>query len=258
MLVDSHAHINSTAFDEDREQVIVRAFEQGIRLILDVGTNPEEWQKSIKLASDQAMIFSAIGLHPNDADLWNEEVQSKLERLLSSDKVVAIGETGLDYYRMGSSVKKQKKLFSTHLQLAKKFSKPVIIHCRDAWEDVLDVLASEGKDTVGILHSFSGNLDHARLGLQLGYYISFSGSVTYKSSSGLRETAGYVPLDRLLVETDSPYLPPQPYRGKRNEPSYIRKTLEVIAECRNAQLEELEAAITSNAVKLLGITGLPN
>ncbi len=258
MLTDSHAHINSAAFDDDRERVIDRAVQQGIGIIVDVGTNPEEWQKSLQLSRSYNIIFSAIGLHPNDADLWNEEVQSKLERLLSSEEVVAIGETGLDYYRMGASINKQKELFSVHLQLAKKFSKPVIIHCRDAWEDVLDVLDSEGKDTVGILHSFSGNLDHARVGLQLGYYISFSGSVTYKSSSSLREAAAYVPLDRLLVETDSPYLPPQPYRGKRNEPSYVRKTLEVIAECRGSQPEELEAAITSNAIKLLGIKKLPD
>ncbi|MDP9350186.1 MAG: TatD family hydrolase [Chloroflexota bacterium] len=252
-MIDSHAHLNAPQFDADRGEVLQRAWHGGLAAIVDVGTEPTEWTRSLPLAAGEGRVVSVLGLHPNSADLWSGATEHMLRSLLSPPNVVGIGETGLDYFRRGAAPEVQRVVFIAHLRLARELDLPVVIHARDAYEDILDVLQAHGQGTRGVLHSFAGSVEQALAGVDLGYYVSLSGPVTYRSGSGLRAVAAAVPLDRLLAETDSPYLPPHPHRGRRNEPVHLALTIAAIAQARDLDPQAVARATADNTVRLFGL-----
>ena len=253
-LVDSHCHLNAPQFDADRPAVIERAGATGVRLMLDVGTEPIEWERSLALAQTEPSVRCVLGLHPNSTDLWGPGVSDHLTRLLASPLVAAVGETGLDFYRLGASPEQQRAVFVEHLALARRLTLPVVIHAREAYDDILTVLTEHGQETTGVLHSFAGTVEHALRAVALGYSIGISGPVTYRSGANVREAATAAPLDRLLIETDSPYLPPQPHRGKRNESAHVALIAAAVAEARGMAVEDLARATSENAARLFGLS----
>jgi len=255
MLTDSHAHLNAEEFDGDREDVIARARENGVTRIVNIGFNRETIPSSIKLAEDYDFIWSAVGWHPQDAkDMLPEDLEW-IESLCSHPKVVAIGEIGLDYYWDTSPKDVQDRVFREQIRLARRIGKPIIIHNRDAHHDIVQVLKEEKAAEVGgIMHCFAGSWETAKLCLDLNFHISFGGPVTFKNARQPKEVLAKVPLDRLLLETDSPYLTPHPFRGKRNESAHVRLVAEAAAELKGISLEEIAAATTANAIRLLGLT----
>lgn len=253
MLFDSHAHIDDEKFDADREQVIARALQQGVTGIINVGACMASSARSVALAEKYENIYAAVGIHPHDAKDALETDYEQLIRWTSLEKVVAIGEIGLDYYYDLSPRDVQRSVFIRQLDVARQTGKPFIIHDRDAHGEVLDILKKEAKGLMGVLHCFSGSLEMAREIIKMGWYISIAGPVTFKNAAKLPEIVPQVPLDRLLVETDSPYLTPHPYRGKRNEPAYVRLVAEQVAGLRGMELAALAAATRENIKNLFKI-----
>ena len=252
MLVDTHAHLNDEQFVEDREQVIARAKENGIETIINIGFNKETILSTMELIEQYDFIYGAVGWHPNDAHTMTEDDLHWIEELTAHPKIVAIGEIGLDYYWDFAPKDIQQDIFRKQIRLAKKVKLPIIIHNRDAHQDVLSILAEEGANEVGgIMHSFSGSTEMAQQCIDLGFYISFSGPVTFKNAKKPKEVAANIPLNRILVETDAPYLTPEPYRGKRNESSYVKYVAAKIAELREMDVEELQQITTENAKRIL-------
>lgn len=255
MLIDTHAHLNAAAFDEDRHDVIRRAVEQEISRIVNVGFNRETIPSSLALAEQYDFIYSTVGWHPTDAKDMTQEDLEWIESLCSHKKVVAIGEIGLDYYWDTSPKEVQDRVFREQIRLARKVGLPIVIHNRDAHHDVVKTLREEKAHEVGgVMHCYSGSWETARMCLDMNFYISFGGPVTFKNAKQPKEVLAQVPLDRLLIETDAPYLAPHPYRGKRNETSYVRLVAETAAEIKGLSLEELAEATTRNAIKLFGLT----
>lgn len=253
-LFDTHAHLHFPEFDTDREALLARAREAGVRRMLTIGTEPESSRAAVSLAAREAGVWAAVGIHPHDAGEADAAALAAIERLAAEPRVVAVGEIGLDYFRNLSPHEDQQRVFKALLGLARRVGKPAIIHCRDAHEDVLRILAEEGVAEVGgIMHCFSGDVELARRCLDLGLVISLAGPVTYPNARALPEVARFVPADRLVVETDCPFLPPQGYRGKRNEPAYLAITATRVAELRGEPVERLAARTTANACALLGI-----
>ncbi|MDQ3856192.1 MAG: TatD family hydrolase [Chloroflexota bacterium] len=252
-LIDSHAHLSSPLFGAGAIEALERARVAGVSLVVDVGAEPDDWERSLRLADESPLVRCVLGLHPNSADAWSDETEQRLRGLVAHPRVVGIGETGLDYYRLGASAETQRRVFIAHLQIGRETGLPVVIHAREAYDDILEVLEAHGRDTRGVMHSFAGSVAHALRTVSLGYYVSISGPVTYKKAEALREVAAVVPLDRLLVETDSPFLPPHPHRGRRNEPAYVRLTAEAVASARGVTLEEIAEATTANALRLFGL-----
>ena len=250
MYVDTHAHINMPDY-VDLSEVLERAKEAKVEAIIDVGFDLESSKASVRLSRDQDFVFSSIGIHPHDADKVSDKDIDELKSLAASPKVVAVGEIGLDYYRNLSPKDAQISLFKKLLGLAQDLDLPVIIHSRDSHDEALRILheANRGK-LKGVMHCFSADVSVAKLVLDLGFYISFAGSITFKKANNLRDTAKFVPLDRLLIETDSPYLAPDPFRGKRSEPSYVVRVAQTIAQVRGLSAEEIGVATTQNAKKL--------
>lgn len=256
MLIDTHAHLDSPKFDNDREEVIARALEAGIDTIINIGFNRETIPSTMYLAEKHEFIFAAVGWHPTDAiDMKLEEDLAWIEKLCSHPKVVAIGEIGLDYYWDTSPKEVQQTVFREQIRLARKLNKPIIIHNRDAHEDILRLLKEENaSDVGGIMHCFSGSWETAQQCLDLNFYISFGGPVTYKNARVPKEVLERVPLDRLLLETDAPYLTPHPHRGKRNESAYVRIIAETAAQLKGLTLEEIANITSENGRRLLGLT----
>ncbi len=252
MLVDSHAHLDDRSYDADREAVIDRARRNGLHRIVTVGTDHESCERAVAIAEKNDFIYAALGYHPHESDRYMNDDLSKLRALCTSTKVVAIGETGLDYAKKFASVENQKVLFRRHIALARELGKPVVIHCRDAHADTRAILREEKVDR-GVIHCFSGNADDARDYISLGFYCSIAGPVTFANADRLRETVRGIPLDRLLVETDCPLLTPVPHRGKRNEPAYVTEVARRIAAVRGMSYEELCAATTENALRVFGL-----
>jgi TatD DNase family protein len=252
MLFDTHAHLNDPRFDEDREQVIERAREEfGVRYILNVGYNRETIESSLALAETHDFIFSAVGWHPHDAKDCTEEDLEWIRTLTRHPKVVALGEMGLDYYWDNSPREVQAEVFRKQIALARETGLPIIIHDRDAHEDVVRILKEEHAEEVGgVMHCFGGDLRIMEECLNLNFMIGLGGPVTFKNAKLSKEIAAHVPLDRLLVETDCPYLAPHPYRGKRNETGYVRLVAEQIAEIRGMAVEELAEVTMRNAIRL--------
>lgn len=259
MFVDSHAHIDGPEFDEDREQVIQRALLAGVDLILNVGTGDPHsgaFERAVALSQTQACIYVAIGTHPHDARLYDEQAEKKIENLVSSEKVVAWGEIGLDFHYNNSPRDVQMAVFARQLCAARKLNLPVIIHTREAEKETIEILKTEysGAERRGVFHCFSGSPELAKSALDLGFAVSFSGIVTFKKADELRAIARQVPLDRLLIETDCPYLAPIPHRGKRNEPAYVVEVARCLAEIRGLELAELARITSTNLGTLVGVT----
>ena len=254
LLVDTHAHLDSGQYNSDRAEVIARAHEQGISHVLTIGCDLESSRESVALAIQNPKVYAAVGVHPHEASTVTPQLLDELKALSNEDKVVAIGEIGLDYYRDRSPREDQRKAFRAQLQLACDLELPVIVHDRDAHDDVLAILCEfSNKKLQGVLHCFSGDTDMAHTCIELGFYISIAGPVTYPKNETLREVVRNVSIDRLLVETDCPYLSPQKYRGKRNEPAYVRYTAEMVAEVKGLSLQDVARVTSHNAWKLFGI-----
>ena len=251
VLFDTHCHLNVDAFEEDVEETIERAKELGVSKFAVVGFDTETIKKSLELSQAHPEIYSIIGWHPTEAGSYSPDIQESLIQLLGQDKVVAMGEMGLDYYWNTSPKDVQEKVFRQQIQIAKALKLPISIHMRDAIEDTYRILKEEDVSSIGgIMHSYSGDVDYMKRFLDLGMHISLSGVVTFKKAVEVHEVAKVVPLDRLLIETDAPYLAPVPYRGKRNEPGYVRYVAERVAELREMDFEELANVTMTNAKRL--------
>ncbi len=255
-LVDSHCHLDMldlTPYDGDMGQLLAAAEAVGVEHFLTIGVDMENADKVIAIAEQFDNVHASVGMHPSD----KAESEPTVEDLLAyaaRPKVVAIGETGLDYYYNDSGLELQRERFRTHIRAAKQCQKPLIIHSRDAREDTIRILTEEGANQVtGVMHCFTENWAMAEQALALGFYISISGIVTFKNAQNVADVAKKIPLERLLIETDSPYLAPVPYRGKKNEPQYVRFVAEKVAELREVPVEEIAAATTCNFYRLFGI-----
>tara|TARA_B100000315_G_scaffold159774_1_gene148319 strand:- start:1286 stop:2632 length:1347 start_codon:yes stop_codon:yes gene_type:complete len=241
-------------FDEDREEVINRFLENGVGLVINIGSNLDNSKKAVELARKHKFIYATVGIHPHDSRSSGTETFADIEILLKNEKVVAVGETGLDFFKNYSPGDVQIDGFKKHIKIAQKHSKPIIVHCRQAEDEVLSILKHESaKDIGGIMHCFSGSMQFAEECLKLGFYISFSGNITYPKAKDLREVVKIVPSDRLLIETDAPFLSPQSKRGKRNEPAFVQYVAEKVAELKMLSVEDVERNISKNIYSLFGI-----
>lgn len=253
-LTDSHCHLDDRQFDQDRERVIERALQAGVRRILAIGTGdgPPDLEAAIRLAERYAPILASVGIHPHDAAKAAPADFDHLRALLRHPRVVAVGEIGLDYHYDFSPRERQREVFLEQLRLAAEFGKPVIIHTREAWEDTMTMLEQHARPAglKGIMHCFSGGSEEARRALDLGFFLSFAGIVTFPKAVRVREAARLAPLERLLIETDAPYLAPVPHRGKRNEPAWVVETARRLAELRGEPLERLAAETSRNFERL--------
>jgi TatD DNase family protein len=253
-LVDSHAHLDFPHFDQDRQAVLERAVEAGVAWILNVGADLASSRRAVALAAREPRIWAAVGVHPHDAATLTPAALAELQALAQEPRVLAIGEIGLDYYRDLSPRPQQRRAFEAQLALARELSLPVIVHDRDAHADILSILRTAaqqpGADLRGVMHCFSADLDFARQVLDLGFYVGIAGPVTYPHAEALVEVARLAPLERLLIETDCPYLAPQAQRGRRNEPAYVRLVAERIAELRGLSLEQVGRRTSENACAL--------
>ncbi|GAA0320902.1 TatD family hydrolase [Bacillus carboniphilus] len=255
MLFDTHVHLNDKQFEDDLEVVIKRALEQGVQNMVVVGFDRPTIKRAIELVETYDFLYASVGWHPVDAiDMVEEDLQY-LEELSKHPKVVALGEMGLDYHWDKSPKDVQKEVFRKQIQLAKKVKLPIIIHNREATEDIVAILREEGAEEVGgIMHCFSGSVEIAKQCVDMNFYISLGGPVTFKNAKKPKEVAEAIPLDKLLIETDCPYLAPHPNRGKRNEPSYVTLVAEEIANLKGLSYEEVTNQTTVNAKKLFGIS----
>lgn len=251
MLIDSHAHIQGKEYVGETEAVIRRAQDAGVKQIIVVGGAGDlsSNELAVALAESQLGLYATVGMHPHDAKDVGEEAIEKLERLTANSKVIAVGETGLDFYYNHSPHAVQRRVFARFIAMARKTQLPIVVHERDAHEVVAELLRREGAGEVrGVIHCFTGDYHAARMYLDLGFYLSFTGIITFKNAEPLREVVRKVPLERMFVETDSPYLTPVPFRGKRNEPAYVRYVAETVANIKGLSLEEV-ARVTTNNVR---------
>ena len=254
MLFDSHAHLDSERFEGERDAIIERAQSAGISLIMNPGASYESSVRAVEMSEKYEMVYAAVGIHPHDADTVDDMMLSLIKALAKKEKVKAIGEIGLDYYYDNSPREIQKKVFRDQIRLAKSLNLPIIIHDRDANDDVMRILKEEDPFESGVvLHCFSGSAELARQYVKLGAYISIAGPLTFKNNRKTIEVVEAVPLERLFVETDSPYLTPVPFRGKRNEPAYVEYVADKIAEIKVLTFNEVAEATKENARKFFKI-----
>lgn len=256
LFVDSHAHLDGKQFDADRDTVIARAREAGVGTIVAIGNGdgPEDCDCGIRLAEKYDFIYATLGIHPHEAALATDAVYEKMREWAKHPKVIAWGEIGLDYFYDHSPRDVQKQVFVRQMELAKEAKLPIVIHCRpsnngeDAWENCLGLIRDQwsASGLGGILHCFTGTWEHARRALDMGFMISFAGNVTFPRAQTIRDAAKEVPLERMLIETDCPYLAPAPNRGKRNEPAFVRETARQLGELRGLLVEEIGAQTTQN------------
>ncbi len=260
LLTDTHCHLDFEAFDADRDAVLARAMDAGIVRILNPGTDLRSSEAAIKLAETTPIVYAAVGVHPNSALVWDSAADEQLRELAGHPKVVAIGEIGLDYYREGAPREIQREILWRQLDLAGEIELPVIIHNREATADLIPIL-SEWRQALldhgsplaehpGVLHSFSESTDAARQALDMGFYIGFTGPVTFKNARDLQEVASRAPIERMLLETDAPYLAPHPMRGQRNEPAYVRLIAAKIADLQGLAIDHVCLQTTANAAVL--------
>lgn len=251
MLFDTHVHLNAEQFEEDVEEAIQRAKEAGVSRMVVVGFDRPTITRAMELVEQHEALYAAVGWHPVDAIDMKDEDLAWIEELASHPKVVALGEMGLDYHWDKSPKDVQKDVFRRQIRLAKKVKLPIVIHNRDATQDIVDILKEEkAADVGGIMHCFSGSAETALECVKMNFYISLGGPVTFKNAKKPKEVAQAVPLDNLLIETDCPYLAPHPYRGKRNEPAYVKLVAEEIAALKNISYEEVAEATMHNANRL--------
>jgi len=250
MFVDTHTHLDFETYDEDRESVIQRAIENKVSALVTIGVDIPTSKKAVQLAEKYVSVYAAVGIHPTDCKDTKQADLKVIRELAGHEKVVALGEIGLDYHHMRAPVEKQKKVFSDQIALARELKLPIIVHNRESHNDVYDILVSENATEVGgVLHSFSGDSDFLENILLTNFYISFTGAITYKKNTS-QPLVKQVPIERLLLETDSPFLAPVPLRGKRNEPSFLVHTARIIADIKGVSFEELAKATTENANRL--------
>jgi TatD DNase family protein len=259
MFIDSHAHIDGPEYDADREEVIQRARDAGVDAVLTVGTGDPHsgaLERAVELAEKHADIYAAIGTHPHDAKLFDDRAEARIKRIIKgSSRVIAWGEIGLDYHYDNSPRDVQRAVFRRQLELAREAQLPVIIHTREAEDDTIEILQAEWNATElrGIMHCFSGSLRLAEATMKLGFLISFAGVVTFKKADDLRDVGRQVPLDRLLIETDCPYLTPMPFRGRRNEPAHVVEVARCLATLHERTVEDIGQITTENFKRLFGL-----
>lgn len=254
MLFDTHSHLNVKQFEQDEGKVIQRAKDNGVSKIAVVGFDYPTIEKAIELSKNYEGIYPIIGWHPTEAGSYSDEVEEKLTKLVKKEKIIALGEMGLDYHWMEDPKEIQIESFRKQIQLAKKLKLPIVIHNRESTEDVYQVLKEEDIQEIGgIMHSFNLSPEWLEKFLALGMHISFSGVLTFKNAPKVKESAKRVPLNRVLIETDAPYLSPEPHRGTRNEPSYVRFVAEELARLHDVSLEEIADITTKNAIELFKI-----
>lgn len=252
MFIDSHAHIDGTEFDIDRDAVVQRALDAQVTTILNVGTgdpHSDAFERAIELGNQHEFVYSAIGTHPHDARLYDEAAETKTKRLIAAGKrVVAWGEIGLDFHYDNSPREVQMDVFARQLRSASELNLPVIIHTREAEKETVEILEREYQQANrrGVFHCFTSSLDLARSAVDLGFFVSFSGIITFKKAEDLREVVKYLPLDRILVETDCPFLSPIPYRGKRNEPAFVVEVARCIAGLKDVSVERVASQTSEN------------
>jgi TatD DNase family protein len=261
MLIDSHAHLDMEQFDPDRDEVVCRAQTAGVGLILTIATGKPgdlSVEKTLRLVEKFDLLYAAVGVHPHDAQWADDGYFDSLARWAQHAKVILWGEIGLDYYYDHSPRDIQRRVLCRQLEMAQHRMLPVAIHCRDAWPDLMEILRRQDSRARrgGIIHSFTGTKEQALECVDLGYMISFSGILTFKKAGPLREVAKALPLNRILVETDSPFLAPHPHRGKRNEPAFVQDVARCLAEARGLPFEELAAGLSTNFCELTGLQGL--
>jgi len=254
MIIDTHCHLDFDQFNPDREAVLERARKAGVKCIINVASSLKGSKQSIELAHKHKDVFATVGIHPHEADSVNGGVFAEIEQLSGEKKVVAIGEVGLDYFKSPSSRDRQKEVFRRFIELSKNRRLPLIIHNREAANDTLDILQGACKKPIkGVMHCFSGDRELLGKVLELGLFVSFTCNLTFKNARSLREVARHVPADRLLLETDAPFLAPQSHRGKRNEPAFITELRDMLSELFNLPKEKIAKITTENAKRLFKI-----
>ena len=259
MLIDTHAHLDMGEFKDDRDAVLRRAREAGVEYIITIGTTIESSRDAIHLAEEYDFVYAAVGIHPHEVKDVPHAAYETLRNFAKHKKVVAYGEVGLDYYYEHSPRSDQKRKLRDMLGEARELDLPIIIHDRDAHEDTLNILSEEwSPDLGGVMHCFSGNIEMARKVVEMGLSISIAGPVTFRNAKSLREIVRQIPIEHLLIETDAPYLAPQPARGKRNEPAYVRYTAEAIAQIKGLTFEDVARVTSHNAMRLFGIGMIPH
>ena len=260
MFIDSHAHVDGTEYDADRDEVMARAREAGVRAILNVGTgDPQsgDLERAVEVAAQYEGVYAAVGVHPHDARLFDEEAAARVSALATStERVIAWGEIGLDYHYDNSPREVQRKVFARQLRMARRLKLPVIIHSRAADDETVEILRAEwdGAERGGIMHCFGGSNEMAASVLELGFMISFAGNVTFKKAELLREVARRIPLERLLIETDCPFLTPVPFRGRRNEPAHVVETARCLAQLRGLEVAEFGRITTANFQRFFNLS----
>jgi len=249
MFIDTHAHITFPEFEYDLPQVIERAKQANLEAIINIALDDKALEKSLKLSEEYPnYIYTTFGTHPHEAKEWNAAIPAKIKELAKQKKIIAVGEMGLDYYYKHSPVEQQKQAFREALRLAQELDLPAIIHIRDASKDAMMIIHEENQGKLkGVLHCFGGDMDLAREALDLGLLISFTGIVTFPKATNVKEAVKQIPLESIMIETDCPFLAPIPYRGKRNEPAYVVKVAEAIAEVKGLSIEEVAQQTTRNA-----------
>ena len=263
IFIDSHCHIDGEQFDEDRDEVVARAREAGVVAMLNIGTgdpHSDDFRRAVAVAEMYEGVYASVGVHPHDAKLYDDAAEEHLVELAKSAKVIAWGEIGLDYYYDHSPRDVQRDVFRRQIRTAKRLGLPVIIHSRDSDDETVEILTEEFERSAdksvrvpGIMHCFGGTPAMAEALMEIGFLISFAGNVTFKKAENLREAARVVPLDRLLIETDCPFLTPVPFRGKRNEPSFVIHTAKFLADFYGVDVEKLADQTTSNFVDFFGL-----
>jgi TatD DNase family protein len=261
-IIDTHAHLDMTEFDKDRDQVINRAREAGVATIVTIGINLESCRQTIELTKQYPDIWAAVGIHPQDTNNIKQRDIDELETLAKNPRVVAIGEIGLDFYRNYSPRQDQFNGFMSQLELSHKLGLPIIIHCRQAQEEMIPILQNwagsfkllDGRPR-GVIHCFSGDKETAKKYIEIGFYVSFGAYIGYSSSLKLRDTIKNIPLEKIVIETDCPFLPPQKYRGQRNEPVYSLITAGLLAEIKQLPIEDIAYQTTQNALRLFNLPG---
>jgi TatD DNase family protein len=252
-IFDSHAHYDDEQFDEDREELLIELKENGVGGILNMSSDYASIKKTVDLVEKYDFIYGAVGIHPENADEYSEDVEKEIIEILKRDKFVAVGEVGLDYYWESNPPKEvQKKVLRAQYEIAKSLGIPIILHDRESHEDILTI-AKEYKEVVSVFHSYSGSVEMAREIIKLGGYLGISGVVTFKNARKLPDVVAEIPLERLLIETDAPYMAPVPYRGKRNRSDYLHGVAEKIAEIKKITKEEVLLTTEKNVKKLFGI-----
>ena len=257
MFVDSHCHLEMELFEKDRKKVVDTCIKEGLVYMLTVGTEEKYFEKVIQLIDENPSVYGAIGIHPHNSTDLNDALITKINKTLTHDKIVAYGEIGLDFFKNYSPKDIQVDAFKKQLMLAEQAKLPIIVHSRNAKDETLQILReTKSNDAGGVIHCYSYDLDAARKLLDMGFYISISGTITYTSAQKLVEVVQYLPMDRILAETDAPFLTPHPHRGKRNEPYYVKCTIEKIARIKNKGVEEVASCLYDNFERLFyGVKG---